>query len=495
MHLTGPIDGRRHTVAVTLRSAAALWLLLACRGDPADPGAGAVPRALDIVAPATLLRGDSTQLVARVTLTDGRVRDAERPVYRVADSSIIVLSPAGVARARSPGVAQIDVTADGLRATLELSVVPVLASLQVRIESRVLTIGDSLPVSVTGVDSAGATVPTFAKLTVEPVAAATVRGGWLIARAAGLATLVATAGPRVASDTIVAQGESQFDLQLVGQSGGASLPPRLLAIMTRVRTRVQQVVRVAPPGGRVQLQRDACGNIDPIDERIVGLRITVRLRAFDGTLIGLSGPCVMREMPGGLPLYGFVELDSVKIAPLPDHVVEQLLLHEVLHVLGIGGLWKQPAYGGFVQGAPEDADPIFVGPNALRGWKRIPGADVAVTRAIPIETNFLGHWRYPVLANEVMSPRLLATPQPFSAITVGALRDIGWEVQTEAYEDFVLGTPPRTREVSREVLIDSVIRPRFVLLQSGRMARLQIANEQPATSSRSRESRTSSARP
>ena len=450
--------------------AAAIGALAACSTEqrvPTNPLAGG---RLDVSVPSTLVRGDSVLLQPRIVLANGQTRAVDGATYRVADSTILQLTSRGLARAIRPGITVIDVAGEGLRTSIDVFVVPALASLSIRVEPRVLAIGDSAPVTIIGTDSSGAEVPAFARLTVEPASAAEFRGGWLVARTPAIASLVARAGPRSARDTIVAQSLSQFDLQLVGAPGAPPLPARILAVMARVQTRLKQVVRAAPLGGRVQLNRDACDNPDPVDENISGLRIVVRIAQLGGA-IGVGAPCVLRE-GSGLPLFGSIVIDTSMFRSAPEPVIDQLFLHEALHVLGLGVLWSRPAFGGYVVGAPEDAEPVFVGPNALRGWQRVLGTAALTVRPVPVEPVTMQHWRNPLLTNELFSPRLRMTRQVLSAISVGALKDIGWEVESEAYDDLTLTDPVATAVAPKMLGVERVGQPKFVLTRSGRLERM-----------------------
>jgi hypothetical protein len=453
--------------------AAAIVLLAGCGGDPATPTESGQAVRLTVIIPETVVRGDSLQLAPRTILDDGRERTALSPVYRVIDTSIAAISGTGLVRAKRIGTTSLTVDADGLRASLTLVVVQRLATLQLRIDPRVLSIGDSTPLIVTGIDSSGASAAQLASVRAEPATAAEIRNGWLIAREAARLTIVATAGSLISRDTVVGQGPSNFVLDLVGPPGSAALPTRIVGILDRVRTRLRQVIRVAPLGGRVQLQSNACSNPQPVDEFIVGLKVFVSLQPLP-QLVGLGGPCVLRE-GGGLPLLGEMQLDTAKFGTAPDVVIEQLVLHEMLHVLGLGTLWLQPRFAAFINGTEAAADPVFLGPAALRGWARISGSGAVGNTAVPLELVTRGHWRTPPFADEVFSNRLRLTRQPMSAVTVGALQDLGWDVEPEAYDDFAFTTQSTARVVAKLLPRDSIHSASHELSGAGRTVRLPIA--------------------
>jgi hypothetical protein len=454
-----------------------IWVLVAicvssfasCRAEfPADV---TVTQQLVLTPPVTLLTGDSAAVSAQFVSASGTSLPVATITYRIADTSIASVSAGGTLRARRPGITDLIGTAGGSTATVTIHIVPRLRSLTVQVAPRTLAVGDSTTVALRGRDSAGVAQPSFARVTMTPAEGADIRGALLIGRTPGVTIIEAQAGTLRAVDTIVVQGPSSFDLA-ISAVRGTSPAPRLMASLARVQAQLRRVVRVAPPGARVRLAADACGNSAPLDEAVSGLTVFVRFGQLTGPALGLSGPCVLREN-SGLPLLGLVEIDTLKLGAAPDSIVDRLMLHEVLHVMGVGVLWAQPAYGGHVVGGPEDADPIYTGPAALRGWRRIAGSTVAAVRPIPLQVGSRDHWRLEVLFDEIMSPRLRLTPQVFSAITVGALRDIGWTVEPEAYDDLVLGAPPTARTslaaciVCERPFVETLRPPQFELQRDG----------------------------
>jgi hypothetical protein len=461
-------------------------VLAGCGSDAPSDVSDAQRLAVDV--PVTILTGELATLSARLIARDGRAMPASAVTYSVDDTTVAEVTAAGVVRARRPGITVVRGAAGALRATGALHVVPRLRALDVRVGPRTLAIGDSVRVSAPGIDSSGATVTSFARLSVEPADAAVVRDGWLVSRAAQLAVVTARAGTMQSVDTVVMQGPSAFGLAMIPLRGSAP-SPRWLASLARVQTVLRRVVRIAPLGGRVRVPVDGCGNRTVLEEDVAGLTVLVRFGELPGPLVGLSGPCVLREN-SGLPLLGLVEIDTLKLGIASDTVVDRLILHETLHVMGVGALWAQAAYGGHVVGGPEDVDPIYVGPAALRGWARIRGSATAAVRAIPLQIGSRDHWRVDPLFDEVMAPRLRTTPQVLSAITVGALRDIGWEVEPEAYDDLVLTPTPSARTagpgmVTRcaacdQPLVERVRPPAYIRRRDGRLVRRDVSIHAPA---------------
>lgn len=455
----------------------AALLVAGCTGGDRDPTAAAVPVRLEIGTPVTLTLGDSAQFTANVIRSDSTLQPITDAVFTVDDPQVLQLDRAGFARSRAPGSVRLRATAGGLSAERTFNVTPRLRSLSMQVRTRVLELGDSARISMVATDSTGVSVMPFAQLDAEPAGVVQIRNGWVVANRPGDVTLRARASGYTRLDTLVSLPPSATgaDIRLTPNGTNVVLPVRVTVAMARVQARLRQIVRLTPAGGQVRLDRFACDNADAIDERVNGIRMLVVLGLLAERIIGVAGPCVLRENRG-LPLLGSITLDSVKIRQIPDSLLESLLMHEALHVMGIGVLWNAPAFGGHVVGNFESPDPIFTGPAALLGWMRIRGAAAITTRPIPIEIETLGHWRSPALANELMAGRLLAG-QALSAITVGALGDIGWVVEPEVYEDLDLTPAPTPSVVTARVagtglqarFVDSLVAPRYQLQRGGRI--------------------------
>lgn len=479
--------------ALLLAASVAVLSATGCSGGDGDPTALAEPVRLEIVTPATLTLGDSAQFTAQIIRFDSTVQPANDAVFTVDEPAVLQLDRGGFARSRSAGTVQLRVTAGGLSADRAFNVTPRLRSLVMQVKTRAINIGDSARVTTGATDSAGVAVVPFAQLDAEPTGVVQIRNGWVIATRPGTVSIRGRASGFAVFDTLVSLQPSASDIRLTPNGAAVVFPARVTVAMSRVQARLRQIVRLTPAGAQVRLDRFACENIEAIDERVNGIRLLVVLGLLADRTIGLAGPCVLRENQG-LPLLGSITLDSAKIKQIPDSLLEQLLLHESLHVMGIGVLWNTPAYGGHVVGNFEAPDPIFTGPAALRGWARIRGAAAITSRPIPIEIGTLGHWRSPALANELMAGRLLAG-QALSAITVGALRDVGWEVEPEAYEDLDL-TPAPTPSVGtarvtgtslQARFVDALVSPRYQLQHDRRIA--LIVQTSPGTGGHVRRSR------
>src|SRR5215217_4959992 len=174
-------------------------------------------------------------------------------------------------------------------------------------------------------------------------------------------------------------------------------------------------------------------------EVVDDLLIFARGSTIDGPsgILGQAAPTRFR--PGSLiPATGFMEFDTADLARMElDGSLEDVIFHEMGHVIGIGTNWRNL---GLLEGAGT-ANPVFRGQNAMREFADLIGAD----EPTPVPVANRGgqgtrdaHWREEVFANELMTGFLDVGSNPVSRVTVASVQDLGYEVDFDAAEDFAL---------------------------------------------------------
>lgn len=440
-----------------------------------------VPRNVRVrlLAPDTVQLVDAIQLTSEVETAAG-VRLAEvAPRFASADTTIVRVQPTGVGlasvRALLPGTADLlaIIGRDTTRRRMVVRRTP-LRSLDLAIAQRVVPVGDSVPLQLIAIDSLGRSVPTAGTVVgFEPAGAMVVRNGHLIALSIGRVVVSAANGPLTVRDTLTSQGPSEFPLEIVDGDGQNPLPLRVVLSMERVAKRWRQVIRSAPPGDFVRLQVGECRNAVPVAQFITGVRVLLKLDTLPPRVAGQGGPCVVR--PSGLPLLGTVSLNILTWSALSDRKLDDLIQHEVGHVLGIGTVWARGSLSGLIAGDSSAADPIFVGPNALGAFTKLGQSARFPGRVVPIEAKIRGHWRGDAFMGELMAPSLIPAVQPTSAVTVAALRDLGWSVELEAYDEFALPQAVLAGAVSPQVrgrvtpLESDLLLPQIVIVDGRRV--------------------------
>ncbi|MCY3698593.1 MAG: hypothetical protein OXH46_02995 [Gemmatimonadetes bacterium] len=188
---------------------------------------------------------------------------------------------------------------------------------------------------------------------------------------------------------------------------------------------------------------------------------------------GPRGPRVNRAGGGGFYHPGggvYWTRDRPYVAPfgrVPDNFTYEVILHELGHVFGIGTYW----YSGDVRlvNLPNSArrvDTHFPGPKAVAafdeaGGSGYAGGKVPVTNDPAEDADAGGHWRS-VLCGEIMTRGNCPGEEVtvVSAITLGALADLGWVVDMSVAEDYMLparymaaSVPPDTASGYADILM------------------------------------------
>ena len=139
-----------------------------------------------------------------------------------------------------------------------------------------------------------------------------------------------------------------------------------------------------------------------------------------------------------LPATGVMSFDTADLARMEaDGSLLHVITHEMGHVLGIGTVWK---YHGYLQGEGS-INPTFVGPKAMQEYGTLTGENIS--KSIPVaNTGGTGtrdaHWREDVFGNELMTGFLDRGMNPLSRMTIASLEDIGYEVNYNAADAFIL---------------------------------------------------------
>lgn len=177
--------------------------------------------------------------------------------------------------------------------------------------------------------------------------------------------------------------------------------------------------------------------------------VVIAVRPVDGPGGILAGarPCGVRA-GSMLPFMGAIRFDEDDLDGLLERGdmddVEELILHEMGHVLGIGSLWgdfgllREPSLEGSA-----GADTHFAGALAVAAFDDAGGEDYEGAK-VPVE-NQAGpgsgdvHWRQSVLVTELMTPfASIGTVDPLSAITIQSLADMGYTVNAALADPYTL---------------------------------------------------------
>ena len=170
------------------------------------------------------------------------------------------------------------------------------------------------------------------------------------------------------------------------------------------------------------------------DEVVDDVRIYVGRLPDDAGVLGTGGPIYVRQ--SYLPILGFIRIHKDSFTrPLKD-----IAVHEIAHALGFSTpIWYSL---GLVE---EDVDPHFKGQGARSAFD-VEGGWRYEGKKVPLAPDYT-HWRESIFGDEVMTPYLDWDNGIFSATTLQAMGDIGYQVdpsQSEAYTLPGVGKPVAT---------------------------------------------------
>ncbi len=165
-----------------------------------------------------------------------------------------------------------------------------------------------------------------------------------------------------------------------------------------------------------------------------------------GKTLAQAGPAWIRGTTNDLTFIGCMQFDEADVAALEQQgTFNEVILHEMGHVLGFGTLWE-PRQSNNIDLLDESCRDIA---NATPGFK---GASAVTAFGVlgrtgnpPVENNGgngtrCGHWDEDFFDNELMTGFLGGTTSitvnPFSALTIASMKDMGYDVdftQAEPY--------------------------------------------------------------
>lgn len=117
---------------------------------------------------------------------------------------------------------------------------------------------------------------------------------------------------------------------------------------------------------------------------------------------------------------------------IDNEIFEDLLLHEMAHMLGLGTKWDATDIDMQIDASTKS----YIGANAVAAWR-----DIGCTGDLPVASESdLSHWNEKCLVNEVLTPTLrFRTKALVSSMTIGALKDLGYEVDESQQDAYGLG--------------------------------------------------------
>ncbi len=334
--------------------------------------------------------------------------------------------------------------------------------------------------TVTFTVTAGGGSVTTTTATTGPTGTLTVPA-WKLGKLDITQTLQATAGG-VTFD-IHAGVQTSYDIVLRFYSGSPTAAQQ--AMFTNAAARIRGVITgdLANVNSGTNFDISPCtpGATTTITETIDDVVIYVRIAPIDGQgqILASAGPCFVRQQGGANQLTTVIGTMQFDVADL-GILREETILHEMLHVIGVGAMWPDamPDGWGLVSG-PGTTTPRYTGVNGRQGCQEL-NYPVTCANTVPLEeSQGTGtadvHWEEDVFDHELMTGFIETQPKdmPFSIMTVRSLMDIGYTVNLLNFDSYTkpVGVLPRVVGAAANRWENTAPVPVFAIDANGRVVR------------------------
>jgi hypothetical protein len=236
----------------------------------------------------------------------------------------------------------------------------------------------------------------------------------------------------------------KIDLRFFGQA----TTPAEQTLFANAAARIKQIVVGAPPivdatGADPAKNCNATG-VGIFSGTIDGIVIYASFDSIDGRgkVLAQSGPCYIRQNGSAndwRTSIGVMKFDTADVASLAaSGNLQEVITHEMLHVLGFGSFWDTTAANLLINYGPNVS---YIGVGGIAGCKSLGGFNTCAT-SVPVEGTAGGdgtinsHWRESVFGNELMTGFINQGTNPLSIMTIRSLEDLGYSVDTTAADPY-----------------------------------------------------------
>lgn len=312
----------------------------------------------------------------------------------------------------------------------------------------------------------------------------------------GIATApVWTLGPATSDDQTltasfatgqVAVAAVQSDYNIVLRFVGSPPSAAVQAAFGNAVNRLQGIIT----GDLINAQINATVTCIPsqpaLSEIVDDIVIYASMETIDGpgNVLGSAGPCLIRNS-NMLTAIGAMRFDVVDLETLAaDGRLQSVILHEMLHVIGVGTLWDNLG----LLAEPNTPTVRFLGPLARVACVDLNGGALPCNAAVPAE-NCLdlpigqscgagtqnAHWKESTFGEELLTGYLGTGAQPLSAMTVQSLADLGYQVDVSRADAYTVPAPELRawlRLPANALRMPEPMRPTQMVDEQGRVTRI-----------------------
>ncbi|HYN82536.1 MAG TPA: leishmanolysin-related zinc metalloendopeptidase [Gemmatimonadaceae bacterium] len=275
---------------------------------------------------------------------------------------------------------------------------------------------------------------------------------WRLGKTAVPQTAIVSAGGLFTTLTSSVSTNFNVDVRFFGPTPSDEAASAFIEAGARIRATIVGDI----PDVDIPLLRSGAGiDIGPcgvsgviVNEVVDDVLIYASVAPIDGSgkVLASARVCVIRNQ-SRLATIGVMKFDVEDVNGLiSTGRLSNIVLHEMLHVVGFGTIWadsRRP--GGVLLSGGGTDNPRYTGPLAISacgvaGGTGACGGGVAV-EGLPFTAGTAdSHWRESIFESEVMTGFVEAEgiPMPFSAITVQSLADAGYSINPSAGDQYLV---------------------------------------------------------
>ena len=213
-----------------------------------------------------------------------------------------------------------------------------------------------------------------------------------------------------------------------------------------------------------------------------------------GKILASAGPCVVRVGPNNTPgtrhaVVGRMTFDADDIAGLvTSGRLNDVVLHEMMHVLGFGTNWtRSDRIGGVLLTGGGTDNPRYIGPLATAACAGVGGTGTACAAGVAVEGLPAGsgtadaHWREATFDSEIMTGfvEAVGVATPLSAMTIQSFSDEAYVVNLAIADPYIVPAPLASRQTRSSVSLggqtepwEKILEPVYEVTRTGQVRRL-----------------------
>jgi len=269
--------------------------------------------------------------------------------------------------------------------------------------------------------------------------------GWRLGPVVGAQRLVAESGDLTATVEVEASPVPSSAFHISAIFVGPEPTSEQVGAIADALRRWEQLILGDLPSYRIpeSVPTECPGLLLLRGQAIDDLLLYIALTPLPQGQVGATSIC-LRRSGSGLPAAAAIRIDPVVLATSSRFT--QVLEHEIAHALGFGTIWANWL-------RERDGDLRFTGRSAESAYRTLFAPGDEAGGGVPVEmaggqAAARSHWRESTLDRELLTSVFNDGPpgvtQPLSAITVSALRDLGYVVDDSRSDPFGAAMTPPT---------------------------------------------------